>query len=287
MKRSAGMIILAAVLAIAAAGAGQGRAATFSIGPVVRYNWWAPYFENYIRGHDQDFGNSGLSTFSMHDSTLFFGPAVSWAFGERWSLSGSFLFSVQRGYRASGQYLWAGPGFAGYSGPRASSVDRYDMDLLAGCSLNKIVTLQFGVLSQVYDYSGHMNMLVRFGAATVPLMPSMRMLSWSLGLSFGGVVRAPLAEGLTLDASIHALCLPGENRSSKLVSEKDPFVSYGGDAGLALSYFFRAINASISIGGNYRVLRYTLLPGADSDGGTFSTPYDQSYGVTASAIFVF
>ncbi len=287
MKRSTGIIILAAVIAIEAAGARQGRAVTFSIGPVIQYTWWAPYFENYIRGHDQDFGNSALSTFSMRDSTLFFGPAVSWAFSERWCLSGTFLFSVQRGYRATGQYLWASPGYAGYANPHARNADRYDIDVLAGCSLNKIVTVQFGAQSQVYNYSGGVNMLVYSGGALLPLMPSSRMLSWSLGLSAGGMVKAPLADGLTLDASIRALCLPGENRGNALLRKKDPFVSYGGEAGLALTYFFRKINASISIGGKYRVLRYMLLPGADSDEGKFVTPHDQSYGITASGIFIF
>lgn len=287
MKRATGIIILAAVIMIAAAGFRQGRAATFSIGPVVQYIWWAPYFENYIRGHDQDFCNSALSTFSLRDSTLFFGPVLSWAFSDRWSLSGTFLFSVQRGYRASGQYLWASPGFAGYANPRISNADRYDVDVTAGCAVNKIVTLQFGAQSQVYNYSGGVNMAVYSGGALLPLIPSSRMLSWSFGISVGGLVRVPLAEGLTLDASLRALCLPGENRVNTLVRKKDPFISYGGEAGLALAYFFKTINASISVGGKYRVLRYTLLSGSDSDEGKFGTSYDQSYGVTASALFVF
>lgn len=286
MKRATGIIIMAAVIVITA-GVRQGRAATFSIGPVVRYDWWAPYFENYIRGHDQDFRNSARSTFSMRNSTLFFGPAVSYAFSDRWSLSGSFLFSVQRGYRASGQYLWAAPGYAGYANPRVRFADRYDIEVLAGFSPNKIVTIQFGAQSQVYNYSGSVNMLVSYGPALIPLQPSSSMISWSLGLNAGCLVKIPLAEGLTLDALLGALCLSGENLTGGPVKKKDPFVSYGGEGGLTLTYLFQKINAALSIGGKYRVLRYSLLPGADAHEGNFSTPHDQSYGITASAIFNF
>ena len=102
----------------------------------------------------------------------------------------------------------------------------------------------------------------------------------------GAWQRSPLAEGLSLDIGLRGLCLPGENLSNGLVKKKDPFVSYGGEGSLALAYFFKKINALISIGGKYRVLRYSLLPGADAKEKNFNTSYDQSYGVTASAIFV-
>jgi hypothetical protein len=287
MKKATGIIIMTAVFVIAAAGVRAGQSGTFTIGPVIEYTWWAPYFENYVRGHDQDVGNSALSTFSMRDSSLFFGPEASYAFSERWSLSGRFLFAVQRGYRATGQYLWAAPGYGGYSNSHARYADRYDIDVLAGCSLNRIITIQFGAQSQIYNYSGDVNMFISSGATLYPLRPSSRMLSWSLGLSVGGIVYIPLAEGLSLDVSLHGLCLPGENLTNGLVKKKDPFISYGGQAGLALTYFFKKINASISIGGTYRVLRYSLLPGADANEKNFSTSHDQSYGVTASAIFIF
>ena len=285
MKRTA-IIIMVAVFVIAAAGARAEQSGAFRIGPVIEYDWWAPYFENYIRGHDQDLLNSALSTFSMRDSSLFFGPEASYAFSERWSLSGRFLFAVQRGYRATGQYLWAAPGYGGYANPHAHYADRYDMDLLAGCSINRIFTIQFGADSSIYNYSGDVNMFISSGGTIYPLRPSARLTSWSLGLSAGGAAKVPLAEGLSLDIGLRGLCLPGENLSNSFVRKNDPFLSYGGEGTLALSCFFKKINASISIGGKYRVLRYTLLPGADAKEKNFSTPYDQSYGVTASAIFI-
>ena len=285
MKRT--IVIIMAALILAAAAGGQGRAASFSIGPAFHYAWWTPYFENYIRGHDQDFLNSARSSFSMRNSTLFFGPAASYVLSERWSLSGSFLFSIQRGYRASGQFLWAAPGYAGYSNPRVRFADRYDTELLAGCALNRVVILQLGAQSQVYNYSGSINMLVRYGASLIPLQPSAGMVSWNLGLIAGMLVKIPLAGGLTLDALLRGLCLPGENLSRGIVNRKDPFVSYGGEGGLALTYLVKKINAAISIGGRYRVLRYSLMPGADAHENSFGTPLDQSYGVTASAIFNF
>jgi hypothetical protein len=287
MKRTAIIIIATAIFVIAAASARADQTGAFRIGPVIEYTWWAPYFENYIRGQDQDFAGSALSTFSLRDSSLFFGPEAAYSFSERWSLTGRFLFAVQRGYRATGQYLWIAPGYGGYSNPHAQYVDRYDMDLVAGCALGNMVTIQFGADSSVYNYSGDVNMFVSSGGTVYPLRPSARMLSWSLGLSVGGVVKVPLAEGLSLDLSLRGLCLPGENRTNGFVKKKDPFVSYGGEGGLALSYFFKKINASITLGGKYQVLRYSLLPGADANEKNFGASHDQLYGVTASAIFVF
>ena len=69
------------------------------------------------------------------------------------------------------------------------------MDLLAACAVGKIFTIQFGADSSVYNYSGDVNMFVRSGGTLYPLQPSTGMVSWSLGLSVGGVAKVPPGRG--------------------------------------------------------------------------------------------
>lgn len=260
---------------------------SFTIRPIIQYAWWKPYFESYARESECDLVRTVTSSLSIKNSTFLYGPGFTYNFSSRWSMSGAFVFSIQRGYHASAQYLFVFPGIIGYARSSAQQISRYDAETGFNYLFHRYFAVTFGARSQVHNYSGRTTMLIRSNAAVIPLLPMSRTLYYSIGLDAGFNMRLPLVNRLMLVCAVSAICMPGKNVNNGIVKKRDPFVSYGGSGGLSLAYAFPQINATIAVGGSYQVLSYAMLPGADSRGGRYSSNIDHFYGITANAVFAF
>ncbi len=261
------------------------RGEGFGAGPVLRYQWWNPFFENYMR--ESGGRRHLLSSFKMKDSALFYGPALSYGFGGGWSLEGTFLFSARNGYRARSQQLSIAPGSFVYERQTARYIDCYDLRAVAVYSTGRFLRLIVGAGSRVYHYSGSSEMLVMYGANLFPLRPGISVLDYRAGVILGAGAKFPLGAGFSAGMEITFLLLPGEHVSRGMLMNRDPFLSCGGTGEVSLEYRLKPANVTLAVGGRYEAFAYTPLPGADASMERFPVRFDQSWGVTTSAIFIF
>ncbi|MBN2079267.1 MAG: hypothetical protein JW838_09895 [Spirochaetes bacterium] len=286
LKHLQGALVAAAAASLilclshTALAATEGR---FIAGPVLRYDWWSPFFENYMRGSGR--GGSLVSTCDVNDSAFFYGPLLGYRFSERWRIEGIFLFSARNGYRADSRRFFALPGALVYEGRTLRFIDCYELQVAAVYSPARMLRVFAGVRSQLHQGSGSSIMLVGTGTEIFPLRPTARMIDYRAGLMAGAGSTFPLGAGFAVDMALTILCMPGEHRERGPVMNRYPFISFGGIGELALAFTPGSVGVTISLGGRYQALTQVPLPGADWSMAGTRPRCDQSGGLTASASF--
>ncbi len=277
---AAAAALLVLLLARPAPAETEGR---FIAGPVLRYDWWSPFFENYMRGSGR--GGSLVSTCDVNDSALFYGPLLGYRFSERWRVEGLFLFSARNGFRSDSRRIFAVPDALVYEGRTLRFIDCYELQVAAVYSPVTMLRVFGGARSQLHLASGSSVMLVGTPAGLIPFRPTARMIDYRAGIMAGAGSTIPLGAGFSLDMALTILCMPGEHRERGPVMNRYPFVSFGGIGEAALAFTPGTVGVTISLGGRYQALTQVSLPGADWSMAGKRPRFDQSGGITASAAF--
>lgn len=267
----------------------------FSAGPMLWYAWWSPQ-KYFLTNSDTARVTAGKS-FSMRNSSIIYGPALSYRISDRWSMTAVFMFCIHGQYSAGGSSLTLGQQLTPtITRTTITRMNRYDADLTFGYSLNRYFRLFIGTKGQAFTHEGNYRVILLFPAYSfsLPLFGFVRARSVSVGAGSGVGVTVPLGAGFFFQSAVSVIAMPGEFMKVKghLLRDRAVLLSYGGNATVSFAYVIDRANITISLGGRYQILSYALLKDDYSIlGGMYASALkgdsDQFYGLLLSVLFSF
>jgi len=255
------------------------QAVDYNIGLYSYYAWWNPAWRSVYTDFESD-------------PMLLCGPFFSVRFFKKLGFSALFITTFFNMPDAS--YTIEGTGSMGpYSGELETVISRHDFDLTASYKFTESLTGFIGYKNFKYDEGGgggdcseaDLTMSSPYFTEGDPKRTQAEEAAGAIGGSY--TISLADAFFLTVGTSFlygsFEMDFPNYKEVSSGVIQCNDVVVYkyknfGNNTTLNLSYFFSAINTSLSIGGRFQVLKYM----AEDDAPSLENDY--FYGVTLSAV---
>lgn len=237
---------------------------SFSIGAIVWYAWWDPFFKNDISTKfTVIYPHTGRRT--APSSAFLYGPSMTFTIKSRWSISALFVYGDGYRMKTSDWAYKPDPVTPSLNYGQASArVAKYDFDMALAYSVHSYVRIFAGCKVQGYRHretlqdldlgSGINHGLQKIGGDAV-----------NVGPGAGIQVTVPLVDSLFLTGSVSGLYLRGsiDARADHAymtnlvrIREKQLYNIAGFNSALSLAYMIRAAGITIAAGGRYQYLKY-------------------------------
>lgn len=237
---------------------------SFSIGMIVWYAWWDPFFKNDI---STKFSINYLHTArrTRPASSFLYGPTLSFTIKSRWSISALFVYGNSYRMKTSGLGMVPDPVTPSINYAQASArIEKYDVDLTLAYSVHRYVRVFAGCKVQGYRHRETLTDL-DLGTMTNHGRQKIGADAVNVGPGAGIQVTVPLVDSLFLTGGASGLYLRGSIAGradhayvTQLVKirEKQQYNIAGFNSVLSLAYMIRAAGLTIAAGGRYQYLKY-------------------------------
>ncbi len=237
---------------------------SFSIGAIVWYAWWDPFFKNDVSTKfSVIYPHAGRRT--APSSAFLYGPSMTFTIKSRWSISALFVYGNGYMMKSSDWAYKPDPISPSLNYGHASArVAKYDFDMALAYSVHPYIRIFAGCKLQGYRHRETLWDL-DLGFLTNHGWQKIGGDAVNAGPGAGIQITVHLVDSLFLTGSVSGLYLRGsiDARADQVYMtnlikfrEKQLYHIAGFNSVLSLAYMIRAAGITIAAGGRYQYLKY-------------------------------